>query len=215
MKLNLWKVMAVSGLCLVMAGPFAMAENDAPREKREAREKSEKRETREANRKERREKMRERGQEIRKRAAKKLFEGVELTDDQRAQLKAVREKARTDAENWRNANQAKFKELREQMRTARQNDDKEAFEAAKNEARNLMKNAPRPRDYTDQVRGVLNEEQRVVFDQNHEELKQKFEEWREKRAAKWEEMKEKRAEKWKEMKDKREARRESAPKEAE
>lgn len=201
MKINIWNMLAAGSLCFVMAGQVALAERgEGPREKREMRgERGERPEGKEL-----REKMKERREGMRERVAKKLFEGVDLSEDQRAQLKAVREKARGDAEAWRDSNKAKFQDIREQMRTARESDDKEAFEAAKKQARDLMKNAPRPSDYTDQVRSVLTDDQREVFDQNREQMKEKFEEWREKRAERWNEMKEKRAEKWKEMKEKRE-----------
>lgn len=116
--------------------PAARADNDAPDKAKKA------------DRGEARERHGKRGDGI--------FKDIELTDDQKAELKQMREENK-DARH----------EIREKIRDARESEDREAMAEAIQEMQAFMEKAH------DDIRGVLTPEQQEQFDRNVEVMKEK------------------------------------------
>lgn len=110
-----------------------------------------------------------------------LFEGMELSDDQKAQIHEVMKKHGDERKAWHEAHQEEFQALREKMRDAREAQDKDAMEALREEGKALMRSAPKPDTTHDEIRAILNEDQREIFDERVEKMRERAEQWRERR----------------------------------
>lgn len=115
-----------------------------------------------------------RGEEMRKRIHEGLFQGVTLTEDQQVKVKEVMQKARTDREAWMQEHGEEMRKIRTQMREARESGDEQAGKDARAALEALMKDAPRPERYYDEVKALLTEEQAAVFATNAENMRQRW-----------------------------------------
>jgi Spy/CpxP family protein refolding chaperone len=95
-----------------------------------------------------------------------LLRGIQLSDAQKTQLQAVREKHRAEMEKAREQGES----FREQMRAAREANDTTKLRALRAEAMQRMREG-HERMAAD-VRAVLTPEQRVLFDKNLAEARE-------------------------------------------
>lgn len=119
---------------------------------------------------------------------KALFEGVNLTELQREEVREIMAPLREEMDAWH----AKAKEVRDAnraaMKEAREAGDREAVAQARTEAKAkmdaLLEERPKVEPYLDEVRGVLTAEQQATFDDNRKSLEAKMAERREKMKEK-------------------------------
>ena len=171
-----WRVAVLSGAVLFTAGSAwaeEMAPAAAPAEQTSHKEQpaaeGDKKDAKQAHRAQRRE-------ERRKRIHESLFKDITLTEDQQAKVKQVMDKGRAEREAWMQEKGEELRKIRTAMREAREAGDEEGTRDARESLQALMKDAPRPERYYDQVKALLTEEQAAQFATNSEELRQR---WRE------------------------------------
>ncbi len=114
---------------------------------------------------------------------RRLFADMDLTDEQRDQIRETMKAFGDERKAWHEANRDEFQALREKMRDAHQGDDKDAAKAVREEIKALMESAPKPDAAHDEVRALLNEEQQVVFDERIAKIRERMEQWKEGRGA--------------------------------
>lgn len=111
-----------------------------------------------------------------------LFEGMELTDDQKAQIKEIMQAHGEERKAWHEEHKEEFQALRDKMREAREAKDKEAADAVREETKALMESAPKPDAVHDEIRAVLTEDQQAIFDERVAKMRERADEWRERRG---------------------------------
>jgi periplasmic protein CpxP/Spy len=111
--------------------------------------------------------------------AKRMFAGMDLTDEQKTEVKEILKAHGDERKAWHEEHQDEFQALREKMRDAR--GDQDAMEALRNEVHALMESAPKPDATHDQIRGLLNEEQQATFDERVTKMRERMAQWRENR----------------------------------
>jgi len=107
---------------------------------------------------------------------RELFDGIELTDSQKQQVREVMVQARDEREAWMAENGEKLRELRERMEDARAVKDTEAMQSIGQEARTMMSGGPQPMAVAEDVRGILTPEQAEKFDANVERVRERVQE---------------------------------------
>ncbi|MEM6393392.1 MAG: Spy/CpxP family protein refolding chaperone [Planctomycetota bacterium] len=179
-----WILPAFATLALaVPVGFTAVAQDAGPKERKERRA-------------ERGEERKERGERKRGAGMKALFKDVNLTEEQREEVKDIMSPLREEMEAWH----AKVKEAREAnraaMKEAREAGDPEAAKAAREKAKAemeaLLEERPKVDPYLDDVRDILTADQQVTFDTNRKAIEAKMAERREQAKEKREERKERR-----------------------
>lgn len=115
-----------------------------------------------------------------RRMMKALFKDVDLTEDQREQVREIMGAGREEMEAWRDEHRDEMEDLRAQMREAHENKDKEQAAAVREKMQQLFESRPKPEDRADEIRQILTPEQTEQFDANLEQIKQKMQERREK-----------------------------------
>lgn len=110
---------------------------------------------------------------------KRLFGGMELDDDQKAQIQEIMKAHGEERKAWHEANKDQFQALREKMREAHKAEDQEAAQAVRDEIKALMESAPKPDDSHGQIRALLNEEQQATFDERVTKMRERMEQWKE------------------------------------
>lgn len=85
---------------------------------------------------------------------------LDLSDDQKAQLKTIHEQNRAVLDKWREENKESLDAARNAMREAREQRDREAAQAARGDLQKLMAAAPARGQVRDQVMAVLTDEQK-------------------------------------------------------
>jgi hypothetical protein len=153
----------VLGLSLLGMPAIARGEDDEGdqprREKRQNRERSEKREKGEGRPRDRAGKSARDG---RRRGGRlvKLLRSFNLAPEEEARVRQILETHHQAVQNWRSENKSKFKEIREQVRSAREAKDREAMKAAREEMKGLMDSRKAlHEDLLEQLDDVLDEEQ--------------------------------------------------------
>ena len=126
-------------------------------------------------------------QDARQRMVRQLFEGIELSEEQRQEVRDVMQKHREGVQKWREDHEQEIKKLRERMREARREQDREAAVAAFEELLKLSEDRPKPENLLDDIRGELNDDQIKAFNENVEEIKEKARQRMEERRDKAEE----------------------------
>ncbi len=112
---------------------------------------------------------------------KRLFGGMELTEEQKTQVKETMRAFGDERKAWHEAHRDEIQALKEKMRAARQGDDKEAVKAVHEEIKALMESAPKPDAAHDEIRGILNEEQQATFDERITKIRERMEQWKNKK----------------------------------
>jgi Spy/CpxP family protein refolding chaperone len=118
------------------------------------------------------------GSHDKKRMHKRLFEGMELTEEQRTQIHEAMKAHGEERKAWHEANKDAFQAIKDKMRAAHEAKDKEAGEAARAEIKALMETGPKPDAVSDTVRGVLNAEQQATYDERVAKMRERMEQWK-------------------------------------
>lgn len=111
-----------------------------------------------------------------------LFEGMELTDAQKAQIQEIMKAHGDERKAWHEEHKEEFQALKDKMREARDAKDKDAADALREETKALMESAPKPDATHDEVRALLTEDQQVIFDERIAKMREKMDQWRERRG---------------------------------
>lgn len=91
---------------------------------------------------------------------KELLDSMDLTGEQREQIKPIMEAHRAAMETWRNENQPKIRQLMEDMRKARQDGDTAKADSLREELTKLRESAKGAQeDLLAKLDGILNDEQ--------------------------------------------------------
>jgi len=112
--------------------------------------------------------------------AHRFFGGLDLTEEQKTQIRDIMKQFGEERRAWHEAHKEDFEALREKMRAARESDDPEAVKAVHEEIKALMESAPKPDATHDQIRALLTEEQQVKFDERVAKMRERMQQWREK-----------------------------------
>jgi hypothetical protein len=112
----------------------------------------------------------------------RLFAGMDLSDEQKTQVRETMKKFGDERRAWHDANKDQFQAIKNKMRAAREAKDKDAMQAARDEIRALMESGPKPGDAHDQVRALLNEEQQALFDERTAKMKERMQQWKDSRG---------------------------------
>lgn len=112
--------------------------------------------------------------ETRKRGelAQEVLATLNLSEDQKNEIRTVLVEARTKTKEWREANADKQKALMEEIKTAREAKDKDKAENAMKQLRELREGAPKPAEVIDNIKALLTAEQREAFDVKIKELRE-------------------------------------------
>lgn len=113
---------------------------------------------------------------------KRLFGGMELDEDQKAQIKDIMQAHGEERKAWHEANKGKFQALKDKMREAHKAEDQVAAQAVRDEIKALMESAPKPDASHDQIRAILNEEQQATFDERVAKMRERMENWKDGRG---------------------------------
>ncbi len=118
---------------------------------------------------------------------REILKGLNLSEEQRTQVRSIMDKAREEAEKFREENKEKIETLREQLREAHEEGDPDRILELQKEMHAIMKNAPmNPKKITGEIRGVLDEAQARQFDEKlaeaKERMKNRVKEMRERRG---------------------------------
>ena len=100
-----------------------------------------------------------------------LAEQLNLSGQQKAQVKEIRKDAMQGFKSWREQNGDKMRNLREQMRQARESGEREKTAKLFQQIHELRQTGPSPRGIADQIKAVLNEEQKFQFNQKLEQFR--------------------------------------------
>lgn len=111
---------------------------------------------------------------MQERMRERLFEGITLTDEQKAKVDEIFNQAHAEREAWFEKNGESVRKLREEIRAARESDNQEALNKARAEFRTLMQDAPRPMAAFNAVRETLTDEQKAAFDKNSEAMREQW-----------------------------------------
>ena len=110
---------------------------------------------------------------------RRLFADMDLTDEQRDQIRETMKTFGDERKAWHEENKDEFRSLRDKMRDAHHADDKEAVQAVREQIKALMESAPKPDAAHDEVRALLNEEQQATFDERKTKIRKRMEQWKE------------------------------------
>ena len=157
-SLNLLALMALCGVMAITGVAHAQGGSKANADRRDQREA-------------RRDKDRNDGP--RQRMVRQLFKDIELSAEQRQEVRDVMQEHREGVQKWREDNEQEIKKLREQMRDARREQDRDAAVAAFEELLKLSEDRPKPEDLLEDIRGELSDEQVKQFNKNVEAIKEK------------------------------------------
>ncbi len=111
-----------------------------------------------------------------------LFEGMELTEEQKTQVHEIMKAHGDERKAWHEEHKEAFQALREKMREAREAKDQQAADALREETKALMESAPKLDATHDAIRAVLTEDQRVIFDERTKNMREQMGQWRERRG---------------------------------
>lgn len=114
-----------------------------------------------------------------------LFEGIELRDEQRRDIREALEAHREQQRQWREDHRDELGEMRRQMRQAREDEDRERLRELRTRLMELRREQPTAENLHERFRDTLNDEQWEQFQENRramrEELRQRQQEMREER----------------------------------
>lgn len=106
-------------------------------------------------------------------AMRDLLKDLELTEDQKVQIKSIMEEAKGIREDFMEEHGAELDALREKMKEAREAKDREQMKQLADELRAIMEAGPKPEATVNKIKEVLTPEQREKFDDRVAEFKEK------------------------------------------
>ncbi len=113
------------------------------------------------------------------RGPRQLFAGMDLSDEQKEQVREAMMAHHEERKAWHEANKERFQSIREQMKAAHEAGDRETMQSLREQVRTLMESAPKPDATHDTIRGILNEDQQAIFDERIEKIRERMEQRRE------------------------------------
>lgn len=108
----------------------------------------------------------------------KLFEGLNLTADQKAKIKDIVGPFHEKLSVWRTQNKTQLEALREQIKTARAAHDRAALKTAFQQLKQLRETAPKFKDILPEIKAVLTPEQVKILQERLEKVRDRLEEAR-------------------------------------
>ncbi len=127
-----------------------------------------------------------RGHRNGQRLRKQLFQGIKLTDQQKAQIKAINEKYRAQAKQAR----AALRPAMQEARADRQKGDTAAARAVFERNRPQFEQMRKAREQElQEIRAVLTPDQQKQFDANQAQLRARMQEWQQHRRERQQERK--------------------------
>ncbi|QQE11970.1 Spy/CpxP family protein refolding chaperone [Planctomycetota bacterium] len=101
-----------------------------------------------------------------------IFKDIELTADQKEQIKEIHQEATAERKEWNEENRDKLDSLKEKLRDARKAGDKEEAAKIHKEIKTLMETGPRRSETFEAVKNVLTADQVEQFEKNIEKLRE-------------------------------------------
>lgn len=108
-----------------------------------------------------------------------MFRGLDLTEEQQAQMREVGETHRKKVEEWREKNGEKLKQMRTKMRDAWVDGNLDEASETEDEMRDLQNTAPTQMDAMFAARKVLTDEQAAKIGERMEQMQERMEQMRE------------------------------------
>lgn len=121
---------------------------------------------------------RRRGGSMEEAHLRRLLGELDLTDEQKAQIREALEQGRQTRAAWWRENHEQVRELREAVGQARKDEDRDRFREHWAALGELMFEAPERGSVIDDVRDVLTEEQRARLDEHYRERREQAEQRR-------------------------------------
>ncbi|MBI1335507.1 MAG: hypothetical protein GC164_00935 [Phycisphaera sp.] len=113
-------------------------------------------------------------------AMHKLLESLNLSDDQKEQVRKIHADAVADRKAYTDQHKDEFESLRDELKKAIEAKDRDKVKEVRDKMKALWDAMPsKPMDVAAKIRAVLTPEQQAQFDAKLEELKKKLEERRE------------------------------------
>ncbi len=114
---------------------------------------------------------------------KELLDKLNLSEDQKKQVRGITEKHRAEFQKYREAHHEEFKAAREKLEAAQKAKDEPAIRAAREEIRKIYMAGPTLKAMGDEIRGVLTDDQKKTFDAGIDKIYQRIKEQMEKGAV--------------------------------
>lgn len=103
----------------------------------------------------------------------RLLGTLNLTDQQKAQIKEILAAFKKDVDAWRAQHQDELQKIHAEIRAAREAKDKEKVQAAMKKLHTLLETAPKPREMLEKIKAVLTPEQKQKFEAELKEIREK------------------------------------------
>ena len=116
---------------------------------------------------------------MKKRFAEALFRRLDLSPEQRAELREIKTEQQKARKNWYEKNEKKLTSIRDDMRVARQDGDREELTRLRKKLNNVMKSSPKPSDAIDDVKAILTKDQVKKFEANLKRIRRGWEDRKE------------------------------------
>lgn len=158
----------VIALCVLLAGSYTFAETDTSSTDRPQRQRQAQGEGR--SQRQGQGEGKARGDGPRGPFAEVIKE-LNLTDTQKEQVKTIMTKHHELVETFREKNGDQFKELRGQMRQAMENKDYDKLHTLIDQLKVIDKDRPSIKSLVTDIRNVLTDEQKAIFDKKADEIK--------------------------------------------
>lgn len=109
-----------------------------------------------------------------------LIKELNLTDEQKTQMRTIMADGKKSMDDWRTANQAELDKINADIKAAHEAKDRDAAQKAHASRMELMKSAPNPESNHAKIRAILTPDQQKTFDEKAAALKKQREENRHK-----------------------------------
>lgn len=105
-----------------------------------------------------------------------ILKELNLTEEQKTQVRTVLADAKKSMDDWRTANQAELDKIHADLKAAHEAKDRDAAQKAHARRMELMKSAPQPDANHAKLRAILTPDQQKTFDEKIAALKKQREE---------------------------------------
>ena len=102
---------------------------------------------------------------------RRLLRDMDLSEKQQDQVREILRDAQQANREWQEKHESELGELRDTMRQAREDRDRDAMRQAGEKWRELREDAPDREETADKIRDVLTDEQRKLFDERAEQMR--------------------------------------------
>lgn len=112
-----------------------------------------------------------------------LFEGIDLSEEQRQQVRDAMEAHRQRHSQWMEEHRQRMSDLGEQMRQARQENDRQQLRELREKVRELREDRPSVQELHERLRDVLDEQQWKQFEANRQDMHERMRQRRQEEQA--------------------------------